>query len=263
MCEHVQKITEALYRITDVFPDREPLKWYLRKEGLLIFRIFLKIEDSTIYERIKYIDKIERIIPHMISALELSSFGTFISRTNFEVLSREYNILLDFVKDKRDELVPDSIKQLSVRPIEERMNDGNNKDDFKKEDNHSFSSRKFEEKNKKDPLLAEKRGENIMRQHFFQNVNKTHQDFRASNGFDPVSDIREEKDHFSSGFLDRKEKIISIIKERGEVSVSDVAFHFGGISEKTIQRDLVSLTDSGTIRKYGDKRWRRYVLNAE
>lgn len=250
MCEHAQKITEALYRITDVFPDREPLKWYLRKEGLLIFRIFLKIEDSTIYERIKYIDKTERIIPHMISALELSSLGTFISRTNFEVLSREYNILLDFIKDKRDELVPDSIKQLSVRPIADRIKDDNEKNNVGKEAEYSLPRALYEEKNN-------------TRQHFYSSVNKIDQNFNKSEGIEQEPATSEEKNHFSSGFLDRKGKILSIIRERGEVSVSDVALRFGGISEKTIQRDLVSLTDSGMIRKYGDKRWRRYVLSAE
>lgn len=262
MCEHAQKITEALYRITDVFPDREPLKWYLRKEGLLIFRIFLKIEDSTIYERIKYIDKTERIIPHMISALELSSLGTFISRTNFEVLSREYNILLDFIKDKRDELVPDPIKQLSVRPIADRIKDDNEKNNVGKESEYSLPGALYEEKNKKD-IFLEGKEKNNTRQHFYSSVNKIDQNFDKSEGIEQEPATSEEKNHFSSGFLDRRGKILSIIRERGEVSVSDVALRFGGISEKTIQRDLVSLTDSGMIRKYGDKRWRRYVLSAE
>lgn len=261
MCEHTQKITEALYRITDVFPDREPLKWYLRKEGLSIFKIFLNIQDSSTYERIRYVDKIESIIPHMIHGLELASLGTFISRINFEVLSREYNALLDFVKANKEELLPESEKKLSVMSFGERLlkekdnqieNEGEKVNDAMsfRAKNDVESNGHFENENKEE-LSPDQNNEtaslNTQNNDSFHDQNQKNEDERS-----PI---------FFEHSRDRHKKILSILEEKGEVSVSDVSLCFGGLSEKTIQRDLAHLIDQGAVKKYGDKRWRRYVLN--
>ena len=264
MRSRAQKITEALYRITDIFPDKEPLKWHLRKEGIFVFKIFSNIEDSTAYEREKYIDKAEKIIPRVINALELASLGTFISRTNFEILIKEYHMLLDFIKDKKESILPDSKKQLSMRSIEEILKDKKEKNNLS--NGHiSLPENKIEKISRNDVSGGEEKN-HFSGQYFSPPINafqeKGESDFRkekelktterALGGNQPTEDSSE-----------RKDKIVSIVRERGEVSVSDVAAYFGGVSEKTIQRDLLALVDTGVIRKYGDKRWRRYVLSAQ
>ncbi|MDP2676136.1 MAG: DeoR family transcriptional regulator [bacterium] len=266
MRNHAQKITEALYRITDIFPDREPLKWYLREEGLLIFEMFLKIEDAGVYDRIKYIDRIEKIIPHMTHALGLASLGTFISRTNFEVLSKEYSALFNFIKDKKDELLPESAKQLSMRSLEEILKDNNAELDKQKKEKDSFLPKRNNEDNLKD-IFQKKNENNSSTQYFSQSVNKDHSD-SSSYGKPKTNNARQsEKENHEyvsvGGDSGRKEKIVSIIRERGEVSAGDVAAYFAGISGKTIQRDLISLAGDGVVKKHGDKRWRRYALTVD
>ncbi len=34
LCDRIQKITEALYRVTDLLSDKEPLKWQLRDSAI-------------------------------------------------------------------------------------------------------------------------------------------------------------------------------------------------------------------------------------
>ncbi|MCU0660234.1 MAG: DeoR family transcriptional regulator [Candidatus Pacebacteria bacterium] len=64
----------------------------------------------------------------------------------------------------------------------------------------------------------------------------------------------------STSFTERKEKILEIIKDKGEVSIKDISTDFQGCSEKTIQRDINALVDEGRIMKTGDRRWSRYSL---
>ncbi len=84
------KITEALYRTTDLFYDVEPLKWSLRETSLSILEIVSGIEGKSEYERSREIEKLNNLVKKLFLKLELASSGTFISRTNFDVLEREY-----------------------------------------------------------------------------------------------------------------------------------------------------------------------------
>lgn len=59
---------------------------------------------------------------------------------------------------------------------------------------------------------------------------------------------------------ERKEHILKLIKDKGEVSIKDISKDFGGCSEKTIQRDINALVEEGRITKTGERRWSRYSL---
>ena len=37
ICERVQKVTEAVYRVTDLLADQEPLKWDIREKAVAVF----------------------------------------------------------------------------------------------------------------------------------------------------------------------------------------------------------------------------------
>jgi hypothetical protein len=67
----------------------------------------------------------------------------------------------------------------------------------------------------------------------------------------PLSDMRK------SG---RQESIIQAIKVKGEVSIKDLVVVVKGCSEKTIQRELISLVSSGILSKTGERRWSRYSV---
>ena|SRR3989344_3128438 len=80
------RITEALYRTTDLFSDAEPLKWALRKEALDVLNA--KPQDIML---------LEATVKNILLKLELAVCGTFISKKNFDVLGREYTGLLDMI----------------------------------------------------------------------------------------------------------------------------------------------------------------------
>ncbi len=58
---------------------------------------------------------------------------------------------------------------------------------------------------------------------------------------------------------DRTAKILSLIKDKKEVSIKDISLAFTDCSEKTIQRELNTLVSKGQIKKIGSKRWSRYA----
>lgn len=58
---------------------------------------------------------------------------------------------------------------------------------------------------------------------------------------------------------ERKQKILQLINDKKSVVIKDITSLFPSVSEKTIQRELTSLIDSGSITKRGNKRWSIYM----
>ena len=59
---------------------------------------------------------------------------------------------------------------------------------------------------------------------------------------------------------DRRETILSVIKDKRKASIKDISTLIRGVSEKTIQRELSALIDEGTVLKHGERRWSTYSL---
>jgi DNA-binding HxlR family transcriptional regulator len=58
----------------------------------------------------------------------------------------------------------------------------------------------------------------------------------------------------------RQSTIIALLKRKKEIMIKDVSPLIPGCSEKTIQRELSEMVETGILRKLGAKRWTRYTL---
>ena len=57
---------------------------------------------------------------------------------------------------------------------------------------------------------------------------------------------------------DRREAILSVIRNKQKASIKDISTLIRGISEKTVQRELLALIALGRIEKQGERRWSTY-----
>ena len=74
----------------------------------------------------------------------------------------------------------------------------------------------------------------------------------------PIKDIAKvSKGHSSS----RRENIVSLIGQKGTATIRDIATMIRGVSEKTIQRELLVLIGGGQVVKHGERRWSTYSLS--
>lgn len=58
----------------------------------------------------------------------------------------------------------------------------------------------------------------------------------------------------------RKDIIVDFLKKKESATIKDIALKVKGCSEKTIQRELADLVNSGMLQKKGDRRWTQYSL---
>ena len=93
--KHFLRINEALYRVTDLLPDQEPVKWMARKKAMEALTLFAEDSPSLfLASRMKKREEFVVAINHLLDLLEFASHNTFISQINFDVLSREYRSFL-------------------------------------------------------------------------------------------------------------------------------------------------------------------------
>lgn len=59
---------------------------------------------------------------------------------------------------------------------------------------------------------------------------------------------------------DRREAVLSVIRNKKKASIKDISTLIRGVSEKTIQRELLALIDAGIVLKQGERRWSTYSL---
>jgi hypothetical protein len=58
----------------------------------------------------------------------------------------------------------------------------------------------------------------------------------------------------------RREAILSILKSKGPSYIKDISTVIRDVSEKTIQRELQSLVESGEVTRTGERRWTTYSV---
>ena len=74
------KLTSALYAITEFLADADPLKWRLRESAL----------DAMSYMTMSDIQRAHRSIGQLLSFIDLALAGQFVSLMNFSILKQEY-----------------------------------------------------------------------------------------------------------------------------------------------------------------------------
>ena len=72
-----------------------------------------------------------------------------------------------------------------------------------------------------------------------------------------IKDIKSVSD---TGIKDRREAVLSVIRNKKRASIKDISTLIRDVSEKTIQREIVSLVASGIVIKEGERRWSTYQL---
>lgn len=60
--------------------------------------------------------------------------------------------------------------------------------------------------------------------------------------------------------ISRRERIMGVIKDRGEATIKDIASVVSDCSEKTIQRELIELIKDSIVHRDGERRWSKYKL---
>lgn len=237
---HSKKITEALYRVTELFPNKEPLKWILRNESVKILELIVSLEISSPEKKVLYFDKISGIINKIIHLLDIAALNSYIANINLGVIKREYEKIDNFILNNRSLYF--EIPEISALKIDVPSTNliGQDNGQINNEVNSSMSVM-----SDIDIKQKENAGSEIT--------------YKINNGKE-FNKVRENTN--KSEFSERAKKILSVInaKEARVMAINEVFKHFNNISKKTVQRELGKLVQNGFLKMEGEKRWRIYSI---
>lgn len=98
----VQKLTQAIYLVTSLINDNEPIKWRLREESLDILSDMTLSHDhhvSPLY-KLPGLETVLLKVNHLLSFLDVSLAANFVSEMNLLLLKKEYSILKQSLEEK-------------------------------------------------------------------------------------------------------------------------------------------------------------------
>lgn len=201
----------------------------------------LSLKDNKMSLSEDSFSDINSLVLEIKSSLKISVAANIVSEMNYSILDSELGKILDLIQDKKNEGIGRKI----------------------------FLSRDFFEKNN---LFNEKAkefsiGHLTKGQSKGQEVDKGQSNFETTKEKENIKDIAprknslEEKKQTKQKGSNRKDLIIKIIKDKKEVTIKDIAKLIKNCSEKTIQRELVSLLNDNVLKKEGERRWSKYSLN--
>jgi hypothetical protein len=215
-----EKITAALYLVSGLLKDDEPLKWELRDRGMDLLSSSFTASSSIPGDKNAVIQSLFSSALETLSLLNVAQVSNLISPMNHALLTKEIDNILSMLRDKLTQNAQNAGYILS--------------ESFFRTPSLFASGFKAGDR-------REGEGRNPSHGRHIQGASKGHADTAAKKN-------------------ERQEQILGILKTQSNLTVKDFSKVITGVSEKTIQRELLELVQKGVIKKEGERRWSRYSL---
>lgn len=252
LTKKAEKISIGLYLVTDLIDPNDPIRNRIREASMDLIkdtRAMTHAFAGDIYFMVaRAISKSWEIV----SLVDVASSVGFMSDMNGRILR---GVLIEFIGALRDKQRREGFSQVEDLKLGESL-----------ASEISLTKDMFEvrELPDKGQFIKDKTSQN-------QNVPKKEpavssaKDFfkpkPVTSTFANVEPITFKKEESAPKKSERRDKIVEIVKEKGEIMIGDVTASFPMVSSKTIQRELTSLVEEGVLKKEGDKRWSKYSIN--
>lgn len=243
-----ERLATAIYLVTNFLLDTEPMKSRLRTLSLELVRDASFIKNGSQIVETNVLESLRSNVTETLSLFELAFVAGLVSEMNFIILKREYASLRDSIDIKKAsrESRTDTILGDNFFYNQEPLSMP--KSDAPQGRTSVFAPTTFSK--------GRSIGQASISMSDRNTKGQTHPAPRTPKPDLPASapiphSIQKEA---------RRSRILKLIKDNREVTIKDIVAHFTDISEKTIQRELVSLSDSGVLKKTGERRWSRYLL---
>ena len=230
-----EKITAALYLVSGLLKDTEPMKWELREKAVTMISSAIALNSIEPSDKNGILQSLFSVSLETLTLLNISSLAGLISDMNHTILKIEIESIVSLLKEK---VLEDTERAGYI------LSDSFFRTDFKMEARGDT----VEGTAPQGQLNL-----NTTRGH----INKGHSEV-ASAGATKIE--KKEKIAIKDKKNDRKTVITNLLQKQSNLTIKDFVKVIHGCSEKTIQRELLELVENGVIKKEGERRWSTYSL---
>lgn len=226
-----ERFSTAIYMVSNLMSDNEPLKWQLRTQAMSLMPIAGSLVMQDVSEKINAIKKLTLAMIEILSLFEVAYKSQLMSEMNFKLLRKE---LMFFISEMSKPGVVGSTSGVIF-----------DSDFFAIAHTESSGvARTTSDTAKSGERANPIKDTTVVRKSIATTV--------------PATVIVSER---KEAMNNRKEAIIKIAREKNSpLMIKDFSYVIKDCSEKTIQRELSDLVDRGVLKKEGERRWSRYIL---
>lgn len=256
-----ERLATAEYLVTSFLSDNEPLKARLRVLSLDLVRDASLVRFGTVVGELGALETLRANISETLSLLELAFINGLVSEMNFTILKREYVHLRDAIEIKKVSRESRSDVALGDNFFEGSQVATTPQNIVPPSVSLGAPSERVEPKNINHVPIGHSKGQTVVK-----NIQMSDRKVVPLPPVVPaVKKLSSEPTSSLSARMNvareaRHARILKLVKDKREVAIKDIIEHFPDLSEKTIQRELMSFIESGVLKKTGDRRWSRYSL---
>lgn len=286
-----ERLVTALYLVTDLMADTEPIKHGLRKNAVALLSSMNALAQLDVKDRVIEFKMSLKAVTEIISLLHVAVTTGIVSEMNGQLLMDGFRSLQLILEKKQPIFTKEMLNvddeelgvgQGFVSAVTSTSYDVMTPLSLARLHDNNYDLRRTNEALKQSQIIArmearENKGQNIDRS--IKDKNEETADLQTSKKVvsdkvgvstaSPHSILMEHTGNkpqpaLTSSFQMRKssrrDQILALFVKGVDVSIKDIAARIRGCSEKTIQRELNALLYDNVIERIGEKRWSRYVL---
>lgn len=238
-----EKITTALYMLTDFIKDGDPIRQKIRVTSVEILSDTRGLSYAITGDLYFHLGRVIAKSWELMSLIEVCVAVGFVSDMNYGILK---NALIEFIGDLRNRQRIEGFTNIQdLKVVTGEAGNFKLKSDFFRLDEEDLK------------VIKEASQEEDSKGHLSRTLSDRKMSFIKNN-----SEIKTRKTEIGVGSKasEREAKILKLIEEKKDISINDIVSYFGDYTPKTIQRDLISLIQAGKIKKTGERRWSRYSI---
>ena len=269
--ERIAKLTSAVYKVTDLFPEKEPLKFVVRRESLdVLFSYVVLISKPTLGQREKSIKKAIASSKSLVHYFDLAELQNWADARNFSILKTEYSNLIFWFEEQAFSLENDAKKALSSIEAFQLENDEVDYDVQPRVEVKAIRSSLIEKEAetfnhpaeinhnasvKVEPNLVKVAREMKAKKAEVKNMEENGE--KRKEAIEIKSDVVIDYEELSSIQL----KTLEILQNKGFLKASQISKYFEDASERSVRREIKELKDKRIVVAKGGGKSTFYEIN--
>ncbi len=235
-----EKIVTAVHLVTNHIKDEDTIKWHLRKRSLDLLSDILTLYHFQLSDR-KQSGKVLGLISEILSLFDIAHQSHIVSEMNATIMKREVTSLFVLIEEQVE---GEGVAQ-SLILSDEFFDTPSSENSIASNNNSSLVGSL--------PSVGD-----AHKGHY-----KRHEDMSFKTRL-PAGAVTQKKSQKISADLvkdkgeERRKIILDILTKSQNIGVNELIGLITDCSEKTIQRQLLSMVKEGVLKKEGERRWSRY-----
>src|SRR3989338_2076002 len=314
-----EKLTTALYLVTYIMSEREPLKWKTREIGVDLLSDITITSALSLSEKMSMLRNIMKKIEKTIAFLDVAQSARLMSEMNSSMLKKEYLALKDSidgewgrVHEKSKSIFSEAFFDISRE--EEPLTESSSREStvFIQRAAEPVTERTIERPPVKEvvapakterpesqptpaprapfvlavPVETQQVSAKVVGERVEKQAPQTGRQEERAAGTVANTQLPANAPRPTAIFVppnrlpmqgggvlvagraendknDRRKIILALIKQKPALTVRDITKSIPQVSEKTIQRELLSMVAEGVLLKRGERRWSTYSLRVQ